>query len=195
MELSLAALTNFKPRTGTVEEWNEAYGRVEDYLRAHRIHNRLHRSRLIEAILERAVLRHELDPAQNPTTLAAQETERAMQAWFGDVLGESAQASDRLAVQARAAMLLADVPTKWPYAFLDTESAPAELRSAVARSTIQAGPDMAVSSMVPREIDLGAFPEVAGDTLDAFERWPLFRWAATWLVIAGVLGLLFFLTR
>lgn len=195
MELSLATLTGFRPRTGTVEEWNAAYVRVEDYLRAHRIHNRLHQSRLIEAILERAALRHELDPRQNPTTLAAQETERVMQAWFGDLLGESAQASDRLAVQARLAMLLADVPVKWPFAFLDTEGTPAELRAAVRKSSIQAGPDMAVSSMVPREIDLGAIPEVAGDTLDAFERWPLIRLAAIWLVIAGVLALMFALTR
>lgn len=195
MELSLAALSGFRPRTGTVEQWNDAYVRVEDYLRAHRIHNRLHQSRLIEAILERAALRHELDPSQHPTTLAAQETERAMQAWFGDLLGESAQASDRLAVQARVALLLADVPTKWPYAFLDADATPPEVRAAVHRSTIQAGPDMAVSSMVPREIDLGTLPEVAGETFDVFERWPLVRWVAIWSVIGGVLLLMFYLTR
>ena len=34
-----------------MEEWNSAYVRVEDYLRAHRIHNRLHQSRLIQQIL------------------------------------------------------------------------------------------------------------------------------------------------
>lgn len=195
MELSLAALSGFRPRTGTIEEWNAAFVRVEDYLRAHRIHNRLHQSRLIEAILERAALRHELDSKQNPTTLAVQETERLMQAWFGEVLGESAQASDRLAVQARVAMLLADVPGKWPYAFLDTDATPPELRAAVRQGTIQAGPDLAVSSMVPREIDFGAFPEVAGDTLDAFERLPVVRLLAIWAVIGGVLLFLFALTR
>ena len=42
------------PKTGTMEAWNAAYVRVEDYLRAHRIHNRLHQSRLIQKILERA---------------------------------------------------------------------------------------------------------------------------------------------
>ena len=31
---------------------------------------------------------------------------------------------------------------------------------------IQAGPDMAVSSMVPRPIDLGPIPEVAGETFE-----------------------------
>jgi hypothetical protein len=49
----------FRPRSGTMEQWNAAYVRVEDYLRAHRIHNRLHQSRLIQAALERAAVRHE----------------------------------------------------------------------------------------------------------------------------------------
>ena len=61
----------FRPRTGTLDEWNAAYVRVEDYLRAHRIHNRLHQSRLIQQILERAARRHEAHPALSPTALAA----------------------------------------------------------------------------------------------------------------------------
>ena len=51
MELSLESLNSFRPRTGTLEQWNAAYVRVEDYLRAHRIHNRLHQSRLIQQVL------------------------------------------------------------------------------------------------------------------------------------------------
>ena len=61
-----------------MESWNAAYVRVEDYLRAHRIHNRLHQSRLIQKILERAARRHEARPALDPTTLAAEETEALM---------------------------------------------------------------------------------------------------------------------
>jgi len=61
-----------------MEAWNAAYVRVEDYLRAHRIHNRLHQSRLILQILERAARRHEAQPASEPTTLAAEETEAMM---------------------------------------------------------------------------------------------------------------------
>ena len=36
----------FHPKTGSLEAWNAAYVRVEDYLRAHRVHNRLHQIRL-----------------------------------------------------------------------------------------------------------------------------------------------------
>src|SRR5215217_4729964 len=76
----------FRPRTGTMEEWNEAYVRVENYLRAHRIHNRLHQSRLIQQILQRAAHRHESEPGRSPTVLAAQETESLMDVWFAGML-------------------------------------------------------------------------------------------------------------
>src|SRR5882724_4077726 len=81
----------FRPKTGTMDAWNAAYVRVEDYLRAHRIHNRLHQSRLIQEILERAARRHAQRPALDPTTLAAEETEAMMDAWFSKVLGQRDQ--------------------------------------------------------------------------------------------------------
>jgi hypothetical protein len=195
MELSLAALSGFQPRTGTLEQWNAAYVRVEDYLRAHRIHNRLHQSRLIERVLERAARRHEADPKQEPVTIAAEEIEALMQDWFALQLGDPPLAPDRLAAHARTAMLLADVPTKWPFAFLETENYPPSLHTAMEKGSLQAGPDLAVSSMVPRDIDLGVLPEAAGDTLETLERWPLVRLLALWSFFAVVLATLFALTR
>ena len=62
-------------------------------------------------------------------------------------------------------------------------------------SFIQAGPDMAVSSMVPRPIDLGRITEAAGETLERFEQWPLLRTVFLWLVFAGALAGTFYATR
>src|SRR3954467_1753584 len=101
MELSLESLSSFRPRTGTMEAWNAAYVRVEDYLRAHRIHNRLHQSRLIQQVLERAARRHETNPALNPTALAAEEVETLMDSWFADMLDERGQPHERIAVDGR----------------------------------------------------------------------------------------------
>ena len=195
MELPLAALSGFQPRTGTLEQWNAAYVRVEDYLRAHRINNRLHQSRLIERILEGAARRHEADPTRDPVVLAAEETERTMQGWFVEQLGGSQLPPDQLAAQARVAMLLADVPAKWPYAFLDRERVPPAMATAMQTSSIQAGPDLAVSSMVPRDIELGTLPDVAGGTLETLERWPLVRLVVLWSVFAIVLAALFAITH
>src|SRR3954468_6277336 len=113
MELSLASLNSFRPKTGSLEQWNAAYVRVEDYLRAHRIHNRLHQSRLIQAILERAAQRHEAAPHLNPTALAAEETERLMDGWFAAMLDRPDASHDRIAIEGRLALLLCDGPQRW----------------------------------------------------------------------------------
>lgn len=185
----------FRPTTGTMDEWNAAYVRVENYLRAHRIHNRLHQSRLIQQILERAARRHEANPASSPTALAAAETESLMDLWFADMLNERDQPHERIAVDGRLALLLCDGPQKWPYAFLDEQRIPPDFEQAMRAGVIQAGPDMAVSSMVPRPIDLGPIPEAAGETMERIERWPILRTLLLWIVFASALGGIFYATR
>ena len=185
----------FRPTTGSLEEWNQAYVRVEDYLRAHRIHNRLHSSRLIAKILERAAVRHAADPSLDPTTLAAEETELLMDRWFAEILEERDQPHERIAVDGRVALLLCDGPQRWPYAFLEDKQVPEDFVQAMRAGALAAGPDMAVSSMVPRPIDLGPIPEAAGETLERFEKLPMLRTFFLWLLFTGVLATIFYATR
>ena len=185
----------FRPATGSMDEWNAAYVRVEDYLRAHRIHNRLHQSRLIQEILERAARRHEADPALSLTVLAAEETEQLMDVWFGEMLDERGLPHERIAIDGRVALLLCDGPRRWPYAFLDEQRIPSDFKQAMRAGVIEAGPDMAVSSMVPRPIDLGLIPDAAGDTIEQIERWPILRALLLWVLFAAALGVVFRLTR
>ncbi|MBC8040893.1 MAG: hypothetical protein H7Y06_10150 [Opitutaceae bacterium] len=195
MESVEAQLAAFRPRTGTMEAWNAAYVRTEDYLRAHRIHNRLHQSRLIQAVLERAAVRHAENPALDPTTLAAEETERLMDEWFAAVLDAKDLPHDRIAIEGRVALLLCEGSQKWPYAFLDNRTIPEDFATAMRASSIEAGPDMSVSSMVPRDIDLGPITEAAGDTLERIEKWPLLRMVLLWALFLGSLLGIFFATR
>jgi len=199
MELPLesvdAPLTSFRPRTGTMEAWNAAYVRVEDYLRAHRIHNRLHQSRLIQNVLERAARRHAQNPALDPTTLAAEECEMLMSAWYKDVLGSKELTDDRVSVTGRVALLLSEGPQKWPYAFLQREKVPEDFSQAMRASSMEAGPDMAVSNMVPRPIDLGTISEVAGETLEQIERSPVLGTLLLWVVFLAALAGIFYMTR
>lgn len=185
----------FQPATGTMAAWNDAYVRVEDYLRAHRIHNRLHSSRLILMILERAARRHAENPKLDPTALAAEEIEAEMDRWFAVVLDERDQPHERIAIEGRVALLLCDGPQKWPYAFLDEKKIPEDFAQAMRAGALAAGPNMAVSSMVPRPIDLGPIPEVAGETLETFERLPMLRTLFLWLLFTAALGGIFYATR
>jgi hypothetical protein len=191
----IGSAAEFRPRTGTMEEWNAAYVRVEDYLRAHRIHNRLHQSRLIQQILERAAHRHEAQPRRSPTQLAAEETESLMDLWFANMLDRRGEPHDRIAIEGRLALLLCDGPQRWPYAFLDEQQVPQEFEHAMRAGAIQAGPDMAVSSMVPRPIDLGLIPEAAGETIERIERWPMLQTVLLWLFFAAALAVIFYATR
>lgn len=193
---SIALLPSFRPATGTMDAWNAAYVRVEDYLRAHRIHNRLHASRLILKVLERAARRHAVNPKLDPTSLAAEEIEREMDLWFANVLDERGQPHERIAIDGRVALLLSEGLQKWPYSFLEDEpNVTAEFIQSMRASALTAGPDMAVSSMVPRPIDLGPIPEAAGETLERFEQLPLLRTLFLWLLFAGVLAVIFYATR
>ena len=194
MELSLESLT-FRPSTGTLGQWNAAYVRVEDYLRAHRIHNRLHQSRLIQLVLGAAARRHEQNPALDPATLAIEETDRLMDRWFGELLDEKDLPHNRIAAEGRLALLLSDAMDRWPFAFLNPQNTPPEFVQAVRHSSMQAGPDLAVSSMVPREIDLGTITEAAGQTLEQIERLPVVRMLLLWAMFAGVLAAVFYATR
>jgi len=63
------------------------------------------------------------------------------------------------------------------------------------QSSLRAGPDLAVSSMVPREIDLGAITEAAGQTLERIEGLPVLRVVLLWVVFLAVLLAVFFATR
>ena len=195
MEQPLEPLNAFRPRTGTPEQWNAAFIRVEDYLRAHRVHNRLQQITVLEKVIARAAARHEQDPSLEPTTLAAEEIDRMMDEWFGELLGHKDLPHERIAVEGRVALLMCDGVERWPYAFLDEQQVPPDFAQEMQRRSIQAGPDMTVTSMVPRQIELGTFTEVAGQTFDQIEKWPILRVTLLWMVFLSVLALVFYATR
>jgi hypothetical protein len=195
MEQPLDTLNAFRPRTGTADQWNAAFIRVEDYLRAHRVHNRLQQITILQKVIARAAARHEQNPSLDPTTLAAEEVDRMMDEWFGELLGDKNLPHERIAVEGRVALLLSDGVERWPYAFLDEQHVPAEFAREMQRRSIQAGPDMTVTSMVPRPIELGALTEVAGQTFEQIEKWPILRVTLLWALFLSVMALVFYATR
>jgi hypothetical protein len=195
MEQPLDTLNAFRPRTGTADQWNDAFIRVEDYLRAHRVHNRLQQITVLQKVIGRAAARHAENPGLDPTTLAAEEIDRMMDEWFGELLGDKNLPHERIAVEGRVALLLSGGVERWPYSFLDESHVPPEFAQEMQRRSIQAGPDMTVTSMVPRPIELGAITEVAGQTFEQIEKWPILRVTLLWAVFISVLALVFYATR
>jgi hypothetical protein len=181
---------DFSPPTGNDAEWNDAYARLADYFRAHRIHSRLHRTWLILETLKRAAVTHGKHPEQSPTAVAIHEARRMHRDWLRGIIGDLNVPEGRLDANGRLAFLLCDGPNEYPDFFLNSSDAPLEMLAAMRAPIQQSGPDLAVSSMVPRPIDLGALPDIAEETSGFFDRHPWARYtilaAAAALVAWGL---------
>jgi hypothetical protein len=175
---------DFSPPTGNEAEWNDAYARLADYFRAHRIHSRLHRTWLILETLKRAAFTHEKHPDQSPTAVAIHEARRMHREWLRRILGDLNVPEGRLDANGRLAFLLCDGPNEYPDFFLRNLDAPLEMLTAMRAPIEQSGPDLAVSSMVPRPIDLGVLPDIAEETSGFFGRHPWARYATLALIAA-----------
>lgn len=149
METRLSLMNTFFPATGSEAEWNSAYYRLDDYFRALQMVNKVHQSQLILHILEKAAEQHARNPGASPTVLAMEEARAEMRRWFEGILGER----ERLCATGILSLLAADAPSRWPVAFL-TDAVPPQLAQEMKDSEIRAGPDLQVSSMVPRPIDV-----------------------------------------
>ena len=175
-------------------EWDEAYSRVESYLRAHRIRNRILLSGLVNGIVKRA-FEESKEQGGDPVTLTMQLADRTMAGWFHHVLGQDEVTQSRLSIQGRLALTMAEVPDRWPEHFLGPDPLPEEMAGLMRDCFLEAGPDFQFTNMAPRPIDLGPIVSAAGGTWDTFQRWPLIRGLFLWMLFLASLGTLFYLTR
>jgi hypothetical protein len=183
-------MNTFFPATGSETEWNLAYYRVEDYLRALRVENKFYQSQLILGILEKAAQRHAEDPSQSPTVLAMDQARAEVNLWFDNVLGHR----ERLTPTGLISFLAIDGPKRWPVLFL-SDAVPPDFNHEMRDSGVRAGPDLEVSSMVPRPIDVSPLLDPLHIT-DALEK---ARWGpalvATAVALAALSVSYFLITR
>jgi hypothetical protein len=170
-----------------LEEWNDAYGKVESYFNALRIRNRPLLGQMVLRVLDRAQKRAPLEPARTPTQLAAEEMDHIVTEWFAEVLQVPPTNADQmLSTRGRLALLLADMPGKWQDQFLRPGPWPAEFTAAMRATFLRAGPDFQLSKMTPRPLDLGPIT-----TLGNLGRMPYFRMIAVWILFALLLILIY----
>jgi len=198
MDLSLDSITLPPWDPARAEEWNDAYEKVENYLRACRVGSHLQRARLIALVLQRVYDRTQTDAwgtGQSLPELAIIEVRERIAEWIGHYLPPHVDGRALNLGEGMLAIYLCDGPTRWPYAFLDSHRMPAEYAEALCSRVVRAGPDLAVSSMVPRDMDLGMMPELVGSAIETFEALPILKTLVSWLLFFGLLGFLFWYTR
>jgi len=175
----------------SLEEWNAAYLKVENYFHALRIRNKPLLGEIVLRVLERAQRRAPAEPFRNATEIAAEEMDRVVTEWFAEVLQTSPIGSEHtLSTRGRLALLLADMPGKWQDQFLRPGPWPGEFVTAMRESFFRAGPDFQLSKMVPRPLDLGPIT-----TLTNFGKLPYFRMIMAWLLLALLLVAIFWQTH
>ena len=121
MEPTLNILTNAAGEIAgrSLEEWNAAYVKVENYFHALRIRNKPLLGQLVLRVLERAQQRAPAELNRSATEIAAEEMDRLVTDWFAEVLQASPAGTDQmLSTRGRLALLLADMPGKWQDQFL-----------------------------------------------------------------------------
>jgi hypothetical protein len=172
-------------------EWNAAYERVESYCHALRVQNRILLGRVITQVMQRAMQRTPQEPHRSATELAAEEMDRLVTEWFGQILGDSPTGTDQmLSVRGRLALLLADMPGKWQDQFLRPGPWPEEFVQAMREAYLRAGPDFQLSRMTPRPLDLGPIT-----TLTEIGGLPYMRMLVIWGLFAAILVAVFILTH
>ena len=175
----------------SLEEWNDAYAKVESYFNALRIRNRPLLGQLVLRVLERAQKRAPLEPARTATQLAAEEMDHIVTEWFAEVLQVPPTNADQmLSTRGRLALLLADMPGKWQDQFLRPGPWPVEFVGAMRETYLRAGPDFQLSKMTARPFDLGPLT-----TLTNLGRVPYLKMALAWTLFALLLGAIFYFTH
>ena len=175
----------------SLEEWNAAYVKVENYFHALRIRNKPLLGQMVLRVLERAQRRAPDEPGRSATEIAAEEMDRFVTGWFAEVLQTSPVGSEQtLSTRGRLALLLADMPGKWQDQFLRPGPWPQEFVDSMRESFFRAGPDFQLSKMTPRPLDLGPIT-----TLTNFGRLPYVRMVLVWTFFALVLIAIFWLTH
>ena len=168
-------------------DWDEAFLRVESYLRAHHLESRVLLNHLATEIIAQARERARENPDLAPVTLALGVTPERIGAWFaragrdGDWSNERVRAADRLA------LVLTDLPGRWANSFLSTERVPRELAVALASATLEPGPELRFSNMPPAPLEFGFNDDGQSHPPNRGGRF-LMRAGGSWLAIVGVLG-------
>jgi len=174
-----------------LEEWNAAYSRVEAYLNALGIQNKLLRNQITLIAILRAIQQAQHQEGVSPTIIAAREMNAMLNEWFSKILNQpTTEVDPMLSVKGRLAMALADIPGRWQHLFLNPGPWPEEFVIAVREGLIKAGPEFQISHTAPHPLDLGPISK-----LTVIARLPYAKLVLGWIAFAILLYVIFRLTH
>lgn len=164
--------------------WDEAFLRVESYLRAHHLESRMLLNEVVTDIIREA---RATGSGEEPVVVAMRITHKRIGEWLTRA-GDPGDWSDvRARQRGRLSLVLGDLPGKWPGCFLSKEPVPAELSSALASGVLKPGPELHLSAMPPAPLAFG-FTDPANVHAMKKNGWVALREAAMWIGVVGFFG-------
>lgn len=175
-------------------EWDEAFLRVESYLRAYQIESRVLLNRLATEIIIAARELAAEHPHEAPVTLAIQVAHARVGEWLVHALGAGDWSDERFRARGRLAILMAEIPQSCPEHFLGLDELPSDARTRLATAQLVVGPDVRLTAMPSAPLEFPLTEAVAGKW-ETFSRSTFLRAATSWIVIAGVVSAAWLATR
>jgi hypothetical protein len=164
--------------------WDEAFLRVQSYLRAYRLESPVLLSKITSSIIAEA--RSRFPSAQaDPVEVAIEVTYSRIAAWFTQAGYPADPANEQLSALGRLA--LADLPGEWANTFLSPEPVSPDLAVAMASVRILPGPEMRPSGMAPEPLEFGIL-EPGDPRLPSRRVWIPVRVVTLWIIIFGFFG-------
>jgi hypothetical protein len=180
-------LANNQTTSGTDPAWDEAFLRVESYLRTYGLESHVLLHEVTASIIEEARGNARNGAAGNPVELAMNATQSRIGAWLARSGQPADWTSDRIRAQGRLALIVADLPGRWPNSFLSSSPFPDELAAAMASTQVLPAPKMNVSNMAPEPLEFGLL-EPGDPRIQSKRIWMPIRAVVPWLLIFGFFG-------
>ena len=167
--------------------WDEAFLRVESYLRAHHLESRVLLNQITAEIIREARQRALVHPGEEPVVAAMHATHARIGAWFASTGHGGDWSDERVRARGRLALVLEDLPGRRANCFLSNEPIPSDHSAALVAGVLQPGPELRLSNMPAAPLEFG-FDEPAEASSPNRGGWSTIREAAGWIAIVGVYG-------
>ncbi len=188
MPLTPVEISHSAPLPASLDAaWDEAFLRVESYLRAHHVESRVLLNELATDIIREARERARTRVGEAPVTAAMHITHTRIGQWFEQAGHRGDWSDERVRVRGRLALLLARGPARPADYFLATEPVPSGLASAITSGVLQPGPEIRFTNMAAAPLEFG-FDNPRDPNSPPQSRGERVRAAMTWLSIVAIYG-------
>jgi hypothetical protein len=181
------SLASNQVASDTDPAWDEAFLRVESYLRSYGLESHVLLHQVTASIIEEARGNARNGDAENPVVLAMNATQSRIGAWLARSGQPVDWTNDRTRAQGRLALIVADLPGRWPSSFLSSDPFPSDLAAAMASTHVLPSPGMKVSNMAPEPLEFGLL-EPGDPRIQTKRIWVPIRAVVPWLLIFGFFG-------